>query len=184
MDTVEEVRKHVINRYQERNDAEGMDMYETHVKYVVEYAKTLAEKLGADVKVVEIAALLHDIARIDGLNENHHIEGAKYAEELLSVLDYDTKKISLIKDCIISHRGSVGIPQKTIEAKCLASADAMAHFRSIPDMFYFVYKDLGCDIEEGKQKLRKKFSKSYAKMIPEAKEMVEDKYIAVMKVLE
>lgn len=184
MDTVEEVRKHVINRYQERNDAEGMDMYETHVKYVVEYAKTLAEKLGADVKVVEIAALLHDIARIDGLNENHHIEGAKYAEELLSVLDYDTKKISLIKDCIISHRGSAGIPQKTIEAKCLASADAMAHFRSIPDMFYFVYKDLGCDIEEGKQKLRKKFRESYAKMIPEAKKMVEEKYIAVMKVLE
>ena len=51
-------------------------------------------------------------------------------------------------------------------------------------MFYFVYKDLGCDIEEGKEKLRKKFTESYAKMIPEAKEMVEEKYTAVMKVLE
>lgn len=184
MNIVEEVRKHVMKRYQERDDSEGMDMYETHVKYVVEYAKILAEKLKADIEVVEIAALLHDIARIDGLNENHHIEGAKYAEELLSDLDYDSEKISLIKDCIISHRGSAGIPQKTIEAKCLASADAMAHFRSIPDMFYFVYRDLGCDIEEGKQKLRKKFSESYAKMIPEAQKMVEEKYIAVMKVLE
>jgi len=184
MDIVEEVRKHVIKRYQERGDAEGMDMYETHVKYVVDYAKTLAEKLGADVEVVEIASLLHDIARIDGLNENHHIEGAKYAEELLNRLGYDPEKISVIKDCIISHSGSIGIPQKTIEAKCLASADAMAHFRSIPDMFYFVYKNLGCDIEEGKEKLRKKFTESYAKMIPEAKEMVEEKYTAVMKVLE
>ena len=184
MDIVEEIRKHVIKRYQERDDAEGMDMYETHVKYVVEYAKTLAEKLGAGVEVVEIAALLHDIARIDGLNENHHIEGAKYAEELLDGLGYDSDKISIIKDCIMSHRGSAGIPQKTIESKCLASADAMAHFRSIPDMFYFVYKDLGCDIEEGKEKLRKKFTESYAKMIPEAKEMVEEKYTAVMKVLE
>ncbi len=184
MDIVEEIRKHVIKRYQERDDAEGMDMYETHVKYVVEYAKTLAEKLGAGVEVVEIAALLHDIARIDGLNENHHIEGAKYAEELLNSLGYDPEKIPVIKDCIISHRGSTGIPQKTVEAKCLASADAMAHFRSIPDMFYFVYKDLGCDIEEGKQKLRKKFTESYNKMIPEAKEIVEEKYIAVMKILE
>ena len=52
MDIVEEVRKHVIKRYQERGYAEGMDMYKTHVKYVVEYAKTLAEKLGADVEVV------------------------------------------------------------------------------------------------------------------------------------
>lgn len=184
MDIVEEIRKHVIKRYQERDDAEGMDMYETHVKYVVEYAKTLAEKLGADVEVVEIAALLHDIARIDGLNENHHIEGAKYAEELLNGLGYDSDKISIIKNCIMSHRGSVDIPQKTIEAKCLASGDAMAHFRSIPDMFYFVYKDLGCNIEEGKQKLRKKFTESYNKMIPEAKEIVEEKYIAVMKILE
>ena len=184
MDIVEEIRKHVIKRYQERDDAEGMDMYDTHVRYVVEYAKTLANKLGADVEVVEIASLLHDIARIDGLNENHHIEGAKYAEELLDGLGYDSDKISIIKNCIMSHRGSVDIPQKTIEAKCLASGDAMAHFRSIPDMFYFVYKDLGCDIEEGKQKLRKKFTESYAKMIPEAKEMVEEKYIAVMKILE
>lgn len=184
MNIVEEVRKHVIKRYQERDDAEGMDMYDTHVRYVVEYAKTLANKLGADVEVVEIASLLHDIARIDGLNENHHIEGAKYAEELLNNLGYDSGKIPIIKDSIISHRGSAGIPQETIEAKCLASGDAMAHFRSIPDMFYFVYKDLGCDIKEGKQKLRKKFSESYAKMIPEAKEMVEEKYIAVMKVLE
>ena len=184
MSIVEDVRGLVIKRYQERDDAEGMDMYETHVKYVVEYAKILAEKLKADVEVVEIAALLHDIARIDGLNENHHIEGAKYAEDLLSNLKYDSEKISLIKDCIISHRGSTGIPQKTIEAKCLASADAMAHFRSIPDMFYFVYKDLGCDIQEGKEKLRKKFSESYNKMIPEAQEMVDEKYVAVMKILE
>ncbi len=184
MSIIEDVRKHVIKRYQERDDAEGMDMYETHVKYVVEYAIVLAEKLDADVEVVEIAALLHDIARIDGLNENHHIEGAKYAEDLLSNLKYDSEKISLIKDCIISHRGSTGIPQKTIEAKCLASADAMAHFRSIPDMFYFVYKDLGCDIEEGKQKLRKKFSESYNKMIPQAQEIVGEKYVAVMKILE
>lgn len=184
MDIVEEVRKHVIKRYQERDDAEGVDMYDTHVRYVVEYAKILAKKLNADIEVVEIAALLHDIARIDGLNENHHIEGAKYAQKLLSDLRYEPRKILLIEDCIISHRGSAGIPQKTIEAKCLASADAMAHFRSIPDMFYFVYKDLGCDIEEGKEKLRKKFSESYAKMIPEAKKMVEEKYNAVMKVLE
>ena len=41
----------------------------------------------------------------------------------------------------MSHRGSVDIPQKTIEAKCLASGDAMAHFRSIPDMFYLVNKN-------------------------------------------
>ena len=184
MDIVEEIRKHVVKRYQERDDAEGMDMYETHVKYVVEYARILAEKLNADVEVVVIASLLHDIARIDGLNENHHIEGAQYAEKLLNSLGYDSEKISLIKDCILSHRGSTGIPQKTIEAKCLASAVAMAHFRSIPDMFYFVYKDLGCDIEEGKEKIRKKFSESYSKMIPEAKAMVEEKYIAVMKVLE
>lgn len=184
MNIVEEVRKHVVKRYEERDDKESIDMYKFHVKYVVEYSKTLAKKLDACVEVVEIAALLHDIARIDGRNENHHIDGAKYAEELLNSLGYDPKKISIVKDCILSHRGSTGIPQKTIEAKCLASADAMAHFRNIPDIFYFVYKVLDCDIEYGQKKVRKKLTESYNKMIPEAKEIIEEKYLAVMKILE
>lgn len=184
MDIVEEVRKHVVKRYEDKGDVDGVNMYEIHVKYVVEYAKELAKKLGASVEIVEIASLLHDIARIDGRNENHHIDGAKYAEEYLNSLGYDPKKIDIVKDCIYSHRGSTGIPQKTLEAKCLASADAMSHFKSIPDMFYLVYKVFGYDIKEGKQRVKKKLTESYNKMIPEAQEMVKEKYLAVLKILE
>ncbi|MCK9368579.1 HD domain-containing protein [Candidatus Dojkabacteria bacterium] len=184
MTIVEKVKQHVLKRYEERNDSEGLDMYETHVKYVAEYSKELAKQLGADIEVVEISALLHDIARIDGSKENHHIDGAAYAVKLLTELKYDPIKIEQVEECITSHRGSMNIPQKTVEAKCLASADAMAHFRNISEMFYFVYKDLNCDIEEGKKKLIKKFTESYNKMIPEARNIVEEKYQAVMKVLE
>ncbi|MBU1120123.1 HD domain-containing protein [Patescibacteria group bacterium] len=183
MNIVETVRTHVLKRYSERDDAQGMDMYDTHVKYVVEYAKELAKKLNANEEVVEIAALMHDIARVDWSNETHHIDGANYAEKYLTKLGYDSKKIAMVKHCIIAHRGSQSIPRETIEAECVASADAMAHFRSIPDMIYYVYVDLGKELEEGKTMLKDKFERSFRKMIPEAQEIVREKYEAAMVIL-
>jgi HD superfamily phosphodiesterase len=73
MNIVDTVRKHVVDKYSEAYDSDDLNMYKVHVRYVVDYAKELARKLGADIEIVEIAALLHDIARIDGTNENHHI---------------------------------------------------------------------------------------------------------------
>ncbi len=183
MNIIETVRTHVLKRYSERNDAQGMEMYDTHVKYVVEYAKELSKKLNADEEVVEIAALLHDIAQIDDHYETHDIDGADYAEKYLQGLNYDTRKTAMVKHCILAHRGSRGIPRETIEAECVASADAMAHFRSIPEMFYLVYVDFGKDVEEGKQMLKDKLERSFRKMIPEAQELVREKYNAAMVIL-
>jgi len=47
----------------------------------------LTSKTGADEEIVEIAALLHDIASIKYNDvENHHISGAKEAERILKKL--------------------------------------------------------------------------------------------------
>lgn len=184
MNILDIVRKHVLERYHKDNKSDEMNMYDTHVKYVVEYANELANKLNADKEIVEISSLLHDISRLDGSNENHHIDSAKYAEELLKENGYGEDKIEKVKHCILSHRGSVHIPRETIEAECVSSADAMAHFRNISDMFYFVYHDLGKDPEEGKRMIKDKLERSYNKMIPEAKDIIKDKYISIMNILE
>lgn len=184
MDIVEEVRKHVYEKYHEDERDDGMNLYDIHVKYVVEYAKQLAKKLYADIEIVEISALLHDIGRLNSTKENHHIIGAQYAEEYLQTLGYPIEKIKRVKHCIFAHRGSLSIPRETIEAECVASADAMAHFRNISDMFYFVYHDLKESSEKGKQMVKDKFERSFNKMIPEGKEIVRDKYEAIMKILE
>lgn len=184
MDIVKTVRKHVLEKYSQRKDYQGMITYNVHVNYVVKYAIELAKKLNADEEIVEIAALFHDIGRIDGTDENHHEVGAEYAEEFLKSNGYDNRKIGIVKNCILAHRGSVKIERKTVEAECIASADAMAHFGDIPSMFYWVYVFLDKDIEEGKTMILDKYKRSFMKMIPEAQEIVREKYNAVMKILE
>jgi uncharacterized protein len=183
MEMVEIVRKHVLEKYSQRKDYQGMITYDVHVKYVVEYAKELAKKLNANEEIVEIAALLHDIGRIDGSNENHHEIGAEYAEKFLREQKYDEKKISIVKNCILAHRGSVHIKKETIEAECVASADAMAHFGNIPAILYWAYVFLGKDIEEGKAMVKSKLERSFKKMIPEAQDIVREKYESAMRIL-
>lgn len=184
MNIVEEVRKHVYEKYHDDKRDDGINMYDTHVQYVVEYANQLAKKIDADLEIVEVSALLHDIGRLNGVEENHHIIGAEYAQEYLSTLDYPQAEIDRVKHCILAHRGSLSIPRETREAECVASADAMAHFRNVSDMFYFVYHDLKESPEKGKEMIKDKLERSYGKMIPEGQEIVKDKYDAAMKIFQ
>ncbi len=183
MNILETVRNHVYEKYHNDKREDGINMYDIHVKYVVEYAKQLAEKLNANEEIVEISALLHDIGRLDGTEDNHHTIGAQYAQMYLTSLGYPQEKIERVKHCILAHRGSLSIPRETVEAECVASADAMAHFRNISDMFYFVYHDLGESLDKGKQMIKDKLERSYNKMIKEGKEIIQEKYDATMKIL-
>ena len=75
-----------------------------HINPVVHIALEMAKKLNADVRVVEIAAYLHDVTRIQGDKENHHITGADYARKFLEKYNFDNEKIKLIERCIRNHR--------------------------------------------------------------------------------
>ena len=68
--------------------------YGTRIKYVVENGIELAKKYGADIEIVELGALLHDIAMPSeyGEREQHHIYGAEIAEQLLTELNYPKGK--------------------------------------------------------------------------------------------
>ncbi len=63
----------------------GYGIWSHHIVLVVKFSKILAEKLNADLQVVEIAALLHDYASIKNKDyyKDHHIHGAKEAETIL-----------------------------------------------------------------------------------------------------
>lgn len=57
----------------------------------------LAKKYGADIEIVSLGTLLHDIALIKkvGRRSDHHINGAKIAEEILNKYNYPQEKIKL-----------------------------------------------------------------------------------------
>jgi uncharacterized protein len=156
-----------------------------HTVSVVKYAKTLAEKIGADVEIVEIASYLHDYASIKdaSLTPEHHIHGAEEAEKILSSFDYPQERIEKVKHCIYAHRGSQKIPRETVEADCVANADAMAHFDAVPNLFHLAFVKYGMNIEEGTEWVKAKLERSWNKLTQEAKVLVKCDYEAIKKVL-
>ncbi len=70
-----------------------------------------------------------------------------------------------------------------MEAKIVASADAMAHITEIPSLFEFTYGVRRIGIEEGREWVLKKITKSYKKLMPEAKKMVKKEFEAAKIIL-
>ncbi|MBW2997143.1 HD domain-containing protein [Candidatus Woesearchaeota archaeon] len=181
---IDEIRKHVKEQCMKETNFFGMNAYSYHFRTTVKYAKLLADKLGADKEIVEIAAWLHDIGSITGNYDDHHIAGAEYAEELLKGYDYPQEKIEKVKHCIIAHRGSKSIPRETIEAECIASADAMSHFDNVPGLFHLAYSIRKKNVEEAKEFVIGKLQRSWNKLTPEAKEVIKPKYESMKVLLE
>lgn len=156
-----------------------------HVKLVVNYSKMLAENLHADEQIVELAALLHDLGSIRFGEENHETTGQQEAEKVLKEIGYPQKTIDQVKECIRTHRGSLDLKPKTLEAKILANADAMAHFDVIPVLLRVgldrYNRDEGLAAKWVLDKLERDWRKKLT--FPMAKKMVEKKYKAAKLLL-
>lgn len=183
--TESKIYEEVKNRCLSPNNSYGIGAWDHHIKLVYELAKSNAQNYGADEEVVSIAALLHDIASVTNkdFTEEHHIIGAKIAEELLVKENYQKEKIGLIKKCILNHRGSKLMNKNTPEEICIADADAMAHFYSIPSLLSMVYKEKELSIDEGAEFVMKKLNRSYNKLSSKGKALVEQQYEAAKLLL-
>jgi len=74
-----------------------------HVKRTVKAVNLIAENSkgsAADLEVLNLAALFHDIGIIESYN-NHEERSAKIAEEFLRKHNYPVDKINKVKECII-----------------------------------------------------------------------------------
>lgn len=145
----------------------------------------MAEKYGADKEVVLIAAWLHDIASVTdySLYDLHHIHGSEMAYSILTEYSYDSKKIRMVQECIKNHRGSVNLDKNSLEELCVADADAISHFDSVPGLLYLAYVQKGMGIEAGKEFVKNKLTRSFQKLSEESKQLYQNKYEKVMEVL-
>lgn len=166
-----------------KNQAEEND-WKYHIVPVVNYAKKLGKQLQADEEIIELAALLHDIGRIRFGSEDHHITGIAEAEKILNQYGYSQEIIDEVKHCVESHRGSKSISPKTVTAKIIANADAMAHLDIVPVFFYWRCKKES--FEEAFHWVDDKINRDWNKKITltEAKKMMEKKYQAIKLILD
>ena len=183
----EKIREELIKRCNTYNEKYGYDFWNEHIKYVVKNAVELAKKYGADIEIVELGALLHDIAMPSeiGPREEHNVYGAKIADELLTKFNYPDDRKERVKECVLRHRESNDLPRNTIEEECVADADVIAHFDCIPALFHLAFgkNDKDLSIAEGTEFVKKKLERDYNKLSSHTREILKDRYENIIKVL-
>lgn len=66
---------------------------------------------------------------------------------------------------------------------CVADADAISHFDSVPGLLYLAYVQKGMGMKEGKEFVKAKLARSFQKLSIESKKYYQDKFEKVMEVL-
>jgi len=180
---IEQVRKFVEEESKKPTAKYGYSPYRFHLIQVHLYAKQLAEKLKADIEIVEIAAWLHDIGSIIHGREKHHITGAEIAEKKLKELNYPADRIEKVKQCILNHRGSVNNHKQTKEEQIIADADALSHFDNIAGLFHAAFIEK-LDEEEAMKSVLMKLTNSWNKLaFEESKKIIKSKFDAAQTLL-
>lgn len=101
----------------------------THVQRVRNLALRIGRKERADLGILELAALLHDICKSQELrcrgNFCHAQKGASLAKKVLEKYGMDKNIRDRVTHCIISHRYRNNHSPETIEAKILSDSDKL-----------------------------------------------------------
>lgn len=177
---IKEVYEEVKRRCLLPSNEYGIGAWDHHIELVYKIALKIHKEYQADHDIVALAALLHDVASVTNKDfyENHHIIGAEIAKEILEPLNVQEEQINHIQKCILNHRGSVINEKNTREEICIADADAMAHFYSVPSLLRMVYVERNMSIDEGAEFVANKLERSYKKLTPEGKALIEPHYEA------
>lgn len=100
-----------------------------HVLRVLRLAERLAQEEGADLEIVQAAALLHDAegsAPDSAERMSHHHRSARFAGQVLLAEGWPAERISAVQHCIRAHRfRHDGETPETLEARILFDADKL-----------------------------------------------------------
>ncbi|HRY60147.1 MAG TPA: HD domain-containing protein [Patescibacteria group bacterium] len=183
---LEQIRKIVKEASEKSDNYFGATAYSYHIVPVVKYSLLLAEKLKANKEIIELSALLHDYSCLVNKDfyDEHHIHSSRLAEEILKKFGYPKEIIDKVKYCIFTHRASKEIKRESLEAKIVASADAMSHFSDVNSLFYLAFIIHKLDIEKGTKFVLNKLENSWKKVMPEGREIIKEKHDAIKSLFE
>jgi len=105
------------------NDAfAGKSKGNRHLFRVVKLAKHMAQRLGANVSIVEASAWLHDTALPSG-DDYDYEKNKKIVRDILIGLNLSVEDGDMIAECVASHEGTS--KPKSLEAKIVHDADVL-----------------------------------------------------------
>lgn len=125
MDVIDAITKEVKRFLYSASGSHGWD----HVERVYRLCIRIGKKEGADLEILKMAALLHDIGRDDEIRSGgkicHAERGAVEAREILEKLGISGEKIEKVVHCIETHRFRGNKTPESLEAKILFDADKL-----------------------------------------------------------
>ena len=97
-----------------------------HIQRVYTMALYLAEQEGANVFIVGMAALMHDLGRVAHDDTKHHADlSAMLAAEMMAKYDIVPEVEQAILHAITAHSFSRGVEPHTLEARVVRDADRL-----------------------------------------------------------
>jgi uncharacterized protein len=125
-DQLEELREHIKSHLSSAPKCHDWD----HTLRVLKNAQTIANSEGGDWQVIELAVLLHDIARPDELEARgkvcHAQLGAQMVYKILPKFGYnDELLVEHVAHCVLTHRSRNGHSPETMESKIVFDADKL-----------------------------------------------------------
>ncbi len=179
---IEQEVKALIKNYKDNAD-DHYDFWNEHIKYVYKESQKLASKYGADIEIVRLGALLHDIALFSkvGDRKDHHINGKILAEKILKKHNYPEEKLSRVLSTIYNHRSSKNATN--VEDLCVADADIIAHFDNIPMLFNSAYNRCNVNLNEVRAWMKHCFEKDYNDLSDKSKEQFKERYKLICEIV-
>jgi uncharacterized protein len=99
-----------------------------HVLRVADLAERIGRQLGADLDVLQAAALLHDAAGAmpgEGRRGTHEQASAEFAAEVLAGEGWPADRVEAVTHCIRAHRYRGAEAPVSLEARILYDADKL-----------------------------------------------------------
>jgi len=180
-----DIREFVRMACQQSQNVFSPSFFDQHLAVVAECATRLAERLSADMEVVELAAYLHDISAVldPTTLPNHPRQSADLATQILLEHGYPEGRARQVARSIASHSDPLTIGSASPEEVCLSNADAVARILRPAYWMYFAFAVRKCGFEEGRQWLRSLIEKQWRVLIEPAKELAGEQYAAMLDLL-
>ena len=97
-----------------------------HIRNVVAIATEIAEAEGANVDVVRVAALFHDVSKLEAEQDHHAEAGARVAREYLdSRGEYPDSFVEEVCTAVADHSYQGPLAELPLETRCLIEADLL-----------------------------------------------------------
>ena len=128
------VREYLVASVESENDGGRMRWYPwhsaeyrfNHIRNVVALAERIAREEGADVDVVRVAGLFHDVAKLEADQDVHAEEGARVAREYLEARgEFPPTFVEEVTNAIEAHSYQGELTDLPLEARVLIEADLL-----------------------------------------------------------